>query len=173
MGETKICRYCGQVIDINAKKCQFCRREVIKEHDNPDLFCKRCKAPVNTDDNFCQQCGAIFDIPSEPLPVVHNMYGIRYNIGIFLTSIVASIAITVFMSSGNSEAAAGSDFITFCIAFIVSEIFLYIYFIPSIIAFENNNPNAYFIYVCNLLFGATIIGWLAALIYTLQTNENA
>jgi RNA polymerase subunit RPABC4/transcription elongation factor Spt4 len=169
MSGTKICRYCGQVIDSKAEVCKYCKKNLMKEHDNPDLFCKRCKAPVNTDDNFCQKCGAIFNIPETPVPLEHNMYGIRYNIGIFLTSLAASFAITILYNSGKETTVVGNS-ITFCVAFIIAEIFLYIYFLPSILAFERNNPNAYFIYVCNLLFGVTVIGWIISLVFALKSD---
>ena len=61
--------------------------------------------------------------------------------------------------------------IYYCIAFIVSEIVLYVYFLPSVIAIENNHTNTYFIYVFNLLLGITVIGWFAALIFALQSKE--
>ena len=171
MRETKICRYCGQEVDIDAKTCRYCKKDLCKEHDNPELFCKRCKAPVNTDDNFCQRCGAIFDIPEEVKPAKHNASGIPYNIGILFTSFAVSLAATVFYTSGKTST-FGENSLIYCLAFVVSEIFLYIYFLPSILAIEKNNPNAYLIYICNLLLGVTVIGWLITLIFTMKTNQD-
>ena len=173
MGQTKICRYCGNVIDVDAENCEYCRKYLYKEHDNKDLFCAKCKAPVNTDDNFCQKCGAVFNIPDENefnQPVEHNVNGIPYNIGILLTSFAISIAATVFAAVGK-ETTVGGNCVFFGIAFIIAEIFLYIYFLPSIIAIENNRPNTLLIYICNLLLGVTVIGWFFALILSLQSNQ--
>lgn len=173
MAQTKICRYCGQVLYSDAETCDYCGRYLFKEHDNPDLVCTKCKSPVNTDDNFCQKCGAVFNIPSEPiepLPVRHNIAEIPYNIIVFFTSIAVSIAATVFFTVGK-EINIGQIFVYWGVAFVASEILLYIYFLPSIIAIENNNTNAYFIYVCNLLFGVTVVGWIVALVFAFQTRK--
>lgn len=173
MGQTKICRYCGNVIYSDAQTCEYCGKYLLKEHDNKDLFCAKCKAPVNTDDNFCQRCGAVFNLPDEDLTNLqkqHNIAGIPYHVGIFLTSLALSFAITVYAVSGK-EMTAGDYFVYYSVAFVVSEIFLYIYFLPSIIAIENNNSNACLIYICNLLLGATIIGWIISLILALQSKK--
>lgn len=175
MGQTKICRYCGNVIYKEDQTCEYCGKYLLKEHDNKDLFCAKCKAPVNTDDNFCQNCGAVFNLPDEDLtdlPKRRNIAGIPYNIGIFLTSLALGFAIMVYAASGK-EMTTGDYFIYYAVAFVVSEIFLYIYFLPSIIAIENNHSNTFLIYICNLLFGITIIGWFVTLIIAIQSNENA
>ena len=169
MRETKICRFCGNIIYSDEHNCKYCKKNLDVE-DTPDMFCTRCKAPVNIDDNFCQKCGAIFNIPDEPIPVKRNMLGIPYNIGILLTSLAISLAITVLTTSGK-EVTFVDYIIYYCIAFIVSEIVLYVYFLPSVIAIENNHTNTYFIYVFNLLLGITVIGWFAALIFALQSKE--
>ena len=56
--------------------------------------------------------------------------------------------------------------------FIISEIFLYIYFLPSILAIENNKPNVLVLYLCNLLFGVTIIGWLVTLVMSFPSDND-
>ena len=175
MVQTKICRYCGNAIYRDEQTCPYCGKYLMKPHDNPEMVCEKCKAPVNTDDNFCQECGAIFDLPKEePVeePQKGNLLGIPYNIGIILTSLAASIAITVFVPSSN-DASIGGNFLLFCIAFIVSEIFLYIYFLPSILAIEKNNSNILIIYICNLLFGITVIGWVAVMILGLSSKQKS
>jgi len=174
MGQTKICRFCGNVIYSDAQTCEYCGRYLCKPHDNPDLVCATCKAPVNTDDNFCQNCGAVFNIPEKtydtPMVVKGNMMGIPYNLGIFLTSIAASIAITVFATSGK-DTTVGQYFLYAGIGFVVAEICFYIYFLPSIIAIEKNHPNSYLIYFCNLLLGITVVGWFVALTFALQSKK--
>lgn len=171
MRETKLCRFCGNVIYSDEMKCKYCKRDLNIE-DTPDMFCTKCKAPVNIDDNFCQKCGAIFNIPEEPLPQRRNLLGIPYNLGIFLTSLAISFAITILAGSGK-ETTFINNIIVYGIAFVASEIVLYFYFLPSIIAIENNHSNTFLIYICNLLFGVTIIGWFVTLIIAMQSNENA
>lgn len=173
MGQ-KRCRYCGRVLDSFAETCDYCGKYLLKERDNTNIFCTKCKSPVNTDDNFCQNCGAIFNIVPQDIdydkPVKHNINGIPYNIGIFLKAIAASVAITVFFTSGKDSTLA-QNFILGGIAFIVAEVFLYIYFLPSIIAIENNNRNVFFIYILNLILGVTIIGWFIAFGMALNSDK--
>ena len=171
MRETKICRFCGNVINSDEQKCKYCKKN-LNIPDTPDMFCKKCKAPVNIDDNFCQKCGAIFNIPDEPIPQKHNDLEIPYNLGIFLTSLPMSLAITILASSGK-ETTIVNNLIVYGIAFVISEIVLYLYFLPSIIAIEKNHHNTFLIYICNLLLGITIVGWLVTLVIALQSNENA
>ena len=173
MGQTKICRFCGNVIYSDAETCEYCGNYLNKPHDNKDLFCSKCKAPVNTDDNFCQRCGAVFRIPEEgqfEKPFKHNINGIPYHIGILLKAFALSFAITVFAASGK-ETTFGGNCVFFSIAFVLSEIFLYIYFLPSIIAIENNNRNLCLIYILNLLLGITVIGWFVAIGLAMQSNK--
>ena len=174
MSQTKICRYCGSVIYSDQETCEYCGKYLLKEHDNEELFCSKCKAPVNTDDNFCQKCGAVFNLNfnREELMISrkHNMSEIHYNIGILITSFILSIALTILAANGK-EPAIGQNLIYFSIAFIGIEIFLYIYLLPSIIAIENNNPNIYLIYICNLLLGITVVGWFVALGLAMQSKQ--
>ncbi len=170
MGEMKICRHCGNEIKIDAKKCKYCKKE-LDIPDTPELFCTKCKAPVNTEDNFCQRCGAIFNIPDFEPPAKHNIHEIPYHLGILLKAFAASFAITVFAASGK-EISVGGMIVYYLISFIVSEIFLYIYFLPSILAIENNKPNVLVLYLCNLLFGVTVIGWLVTLVMSFPSDND-
>ena len=173
MADTKLCRYCGNVIPRNAQNCGYCGKYLMKKHDNPDLVCEQCKAPVNTDDNFCQECGAIFGLPDVEIvaePPKGNMMGIPYNIGILLKSFAAAIAITLFMTA-DKDASVGNMFLIFGISFVAAEVLFYIYFLPTIIAIEKNNPNICVIYICNLLFGITVIGWFVTLIMGLSSEQ--
>lgn len=42
-----------------------------------------------------------------------------------------------------------------------------LYFIPTFIAFRRKHPNKWIIFLINFLLGATLIGWIAALIWSL------
>lgn len=46
-----------------------------------------------------------------------------------------------------------------------------IYFAPTIIAFRRQHPNRWLIFLLNLLFGATVIGWIAALVWALNAFQ--
>ena len=94
--------------------------------------------------------------------------GIPYHIIILLMTIAISTAITIFTSAGKETA---FDFIFFIVAFIAVEFILYIYFLPSIIAIENNHRNTLIIYITNLLFGITIIGWFVTLVMAIQSDN--
>ena len=170
MRKTKICRHCGNEIKVDAKVCKYCKWE-LDIPDTPDLFCTRCKAPVNDEDYFCQQCGAIFRIPDFEPPARHNINEIPYNIGILLKALAIGLAVTVFATSGK-DITPGVMALYYIAAFILCEIFLYIYFLPTILAIENNKDNALALYICNLLFGITIVGWFVTLVLSLPNEKN-
>jgi type VI protein secretion system component VasK len=46
---------------------------------------------------------------------------------------------------------------------------LWIYFIPTFVAFKRNHPNRLLILVLNLLVGSTLIGWIIALIWATRS----
>ena len=47
--------------------------------------------------------------------------------------------------------------------FAVSALFLY--FVPTIIAFKNRHPKRWWIFLTDLILGVTIFGWIAALLW--------
>lgn len=55
------------------------------------------------------------------------------------------------------------------LAFIVAiVVILAVIFIPTIVAFRRQHPNRWLIFVVNLAFGGTIVGWVAALVWAMQ-----
>ena len=40
-----------------------------------------------------------------------------------------------------------------------------IYWIPTVIAFGRRNPDKWYVFLVNFIFGATIIGWVVALVW--------
>ena len=48
---------------------------------------------------------------------------------------------------------------------------LFIYFIPTIVAFARNHTNALAIFILNLFLGFTLIGWVVALIWAVYNKE--
>ena len=102
--------------------------DVLKKYDNSGLHCSQCKAEVNMDDNFCQYCGAIFNIPDDgevpnnSSPAKHNNSGINYNILILLTSLAISVTLTCSNILGNNSS-FGANSLYFGAVFIIAEIF--------------------------------------------------
>ena len=43
-----------------------------------------------------------------------------------------------------------------------------IYIIPTIVAFKRDHPNKYPILIVNIMFGASLVGWLACLIWAMN-----
>jgi hypothetical protein len=52
------------------------------------------------------------------------------------------------------------------------------YMVPTIVAFHRQHPNRWLIFLINLVFGATVLGWLGSLIWAMravhlsETGEN-
>ena len=55
--------------------------------------------------------------------------------------------------------------------FIVLALLLAFYFIPTIIGYVNDQPNAQSIAVVNIFLGWTIIGWVVALAWAFAAHE--
>lgn len=49
----------------------------------------------------------------------------------------------------------------------------FMYFLPSFIAFNRKNPSAPGIFILNLVFGWTFLGWIVALIWALNESTPA
>ncbi|UZE49812.1 superinfection immunity protein [Rhodopseudomonas sp. P2A-2r] len=43
-----------------------------------------------------------------------------------------------------------------------------VYVIPSVVAFRKSHPNRWIIFAINMAFGATVIGWIGALVWSMQ-----
>lgn len=48
---------------------------------------------------------------------------------------------------------------------------IYVYFLPTVIAFKNEKANRFVILLINIFFGGTGLGWLVALALSLSGNE--
>lgn len=66
---------------------------------------------------------------------------------------------------------ASSDIleILFIIIFVV--LGLGLYFLPAIIAARKKHPNWIAIFLCNLFFGVTYVGWLICLIWAIEVRK--
>lgn len=56
----------------------------------------------------------------------------------------------------------------FILLLLGAAIFCVIYMVPSIVAFRRNHPNRWVIFVINLAFGGTVIGWGFALVWAMR-----
>lgn len=55
------------------------------------------------------------------------------------------------------------------LAFIAAiAVILVVIFVPTIVAFRRQHPNRWLIFVVNLAFGGTVVGWVAALVWALH-----
>ena len=54
---------------------------------------------------------------------------------------------------------------------LVMLIFLFVYFIPTIVAYSRNHRNALAIFILNLFLGYTLVGWVVALIWAVYNYE--
>lgn len=59
----------------------------------------------------------------------------------------------------------GATFILFVILIVI---FGVIYFIPTIVAFRREHSNKWPIFLVNFVFGTTVIGWVASLIWAMN-----
>lgn len=59
------------------------------------------------------------------------------------------------------------------IPFIFILISLAIYIIPSVVAFHRNHPNRWIIFAINMAFGATVIGWIGALVWAFNAAHRS
>ncbi len=56
-------------------------------------------------------------------------------------------------------------------SFLLLIIFIGLYFLPTIVAFNRNHKNATPILICNLFLGWTLIGWVGSLVWSLLSQE--
>jgi hypothetical protein len=48
---------------------------------------------------------------------------------------------------------------------LVAALFIWVFWMPTIVAVLNNHPNTLMIFLINMFFGWTLIGWLVAMIW--------
>lgn len=70
-------------------------------------------------------------------------------------------------AQNSDDSGAGAVFLVLLLLFIGLACFV-IYFLPTIIAFSRAHPNRWPVFLINLFFGSTGIGWLGALIWSLH-----
>ena len=56
----------------------------------------------------------------------------------------------------------------FLFAAVLGVLSLVLFFLPTIIAFRRDHRNRWVIFLINLVFGATVLGWIGALIWAMN-----
>lgn len=51
-------------------------------------------------------------------------------------------------------------------------VFMVIYFIPTMVAYKRNKLNKFAVFMCNLIFGITGVGWGIALIWAVCRDKS-
>ena len=68
------------------------------------------------------------------------------------------------------EALIGGSLLLLVLLVLVGSV---IYFIPTIIAIKRDHPQKLPIILINVIFGATLIGWVGALVWSLMSDKSA
>ena len=68
----------------------------------------------------------------------------------------------------DHEKGAKDDLNMFCFVGFLIIVGLYIYLMPTVIAFRKNHPQKWSIFAINLFLGESVIGWVGALVWALQ-----
>ena len=163
--DTKNCPYCGEIININAKKCKYCKTWIVKQEEEY-IRCPFCQEPVLADAEKCPHCGEwLVDESNE------NSCGCG-----FANPMVNGIAILslIILIIGFFIAIFGGGFETFFIALAIAIAFcfgMYIYFLPTIIAISRNHPQRLAIFLINLFFGETVIGWVGSMVWAVMHRQ--
>ena len=58
-----------------------------------------------------------------------------------------------------------NDSLAHLFIFLFAILIIFIYILPSYIAFKNQHPNRWVILVINIVFGGSLIGWLVAMVW--------
>ncbi len=81
--------------------------------------------------------------------------------------VVGLHATPALAAQSSSDSGAGAAVLVLCLLLIGVVCFI-LYFLPSFIAFSRSHPNRWPIFLINMFFGSTGIGWLGALIWALH-----
>lgn len=156
---SKFCKYCGESLSIKTQQLN----KKSYEHNNiysaeqstntvPTKKCPYCLKELPINAKKCTSCGEW----------VEN----RPQYGCYSILSIIFFLITLFISYNFNN----DWFASFLIA-IFGAIGLWIYFLPSWIAEIKQNPYSTAIFVINLLFGWSIIGWFIALVWSFSSGR--
>ncbi len=162
--QTKICPFCGKEILIKAQKCKFCgswlnpkntQSETIKQETMKT--CPYCCQQIPKDAQKCQFCGEWIKQKPEKENSVYKTCQIIIEILI--------VIIGVLLECATNGGGAGLVFA------LIAAVAMGIYFLPTTIADEKRHKNTTAIFIVNLFFGYTVIGWVIALIWALTEDH--
>lgn len=162
--QTKICPFCGKEILIKAQKCKFCGSWLNQQNTQSETIehetmktCPYCCHQIPKDAQKSQFCGEWIKQKPEKENSVYKTCKII--IGILI------VIIGVLLECATNGGGAGLVFA------LITAVAMGIYFLPTTIADEKRHKNTTAIFIVNLFFGYTIIGWVIALIWALTEDH--
>lgn len=191
--EIKFCPFCGGEILKIAKKCRHCGKWLPKEEQKAECeslkTCPFCLGQVSTNEKKCLHCGEWLDnseqksietkkcpsccneIPKDAKKCPHcgewlekkenKAVGCFINISIWGIVIVAFL-VTIILGSHAEGIVNLLALIVLCI---------WLYFLPSEIANINKHRQTLWIFIINLFFGWSVIGWIALLVWACSDDN--
>lgn len=157
---TKLCPYCYKEIHIDTKKCPHCGEWLKSKYSNKSelkdknmKLCPFCCREVPKDAQKCTYCGEWLVEPD----IGPNM---PFRVFSTICAIIFVIVVCTICSSGSVI----DDDALFGLVFGVG-IMYFIYFLPTIVADSRRHSKTTLIFMINLFFGETFIGWVIAFIW--------
>ena len=148
MAETKQCPFCGEEININAKKCKHCGE-----------WLEETQTEVEEQPETIQN-GNNSNGWGNRNPIVRGIVDV---LTIIATILVLIIRIDSFSKQGIDFGSAIFETILGTLIFsVIIWIGLYIYMLPSIYAANRKHPQLVPLTFLNLFLGETVIGWVGA-----------
>lgn len=147
----KLCPYCNGEIIANAQKCKHCGKWLNEQMQ----ICPYCMKEIPANAKKCSFCGST--VQKKKSELVRFMATLA-----IIVIVLISVGLGLFAESSGTDGDFGG-FVGFILL-----ILLEIYFIPTHIAYEKIHRHTNFIFLVNMLFGYTIIGWIVCLVWALN-----
>jgi len=160
--DTVNCKFCGEEILATAQKCKHCNEWLKVE-------CPYCAELIDKDTEKCPHCKSDFELVQQNKSFKNQQKQTETdkdclinNMPFFIfKAIILIIGVICLFRFGDLGLSI------FCVGIIG----FYVYFLPTIIADENIHPNTTAIFVVNIFFGVTLIGWVVAMIWAVIKND--